>query len=195
MLRRFLAAAIIAIAAGAGTARATTLAPIDFNELAATAQTVVYARVRAVDSILTAQHRVESIVTVEAIGYIKGGLGRTVMFRIPGGQIGAFRSVMVGAPTFTVGDEVVLFLASRGPALPYLVGFSQGVYRVIPDARSGVRMVIPPALINTGVTEKIVRGTAAPMSLETFTSRVHEINARARSDRRGQPGGDRRQQQ
>jgi len=176
MSRRFLAAAALAIAAAGGTARATTLVPIDFNELAVTADTVVYARVTAITPVLTGQHRIESIVTAEAIGYIKGGLGRTVFFRIPGGRIGAFRTVMVGAPTFAEGDEVVLFLGSRGPAMPYLVGFSQGVYRVVADARTGVRMVIPPPAINTGVTERVVRGAAVPMSLEAFTVRVHELN-------------------
>src|SRR5512140_441689 len=186
MSRRLLAAAIVAMAVVAGTARATTLAPIDFNELAVTAQTVVYARVTAVTPVLTDQHRIESIVTAEAIGYIKGGLGRTVSFRIPGGQIGAFRTVMVGAPTFAEGDQVVLFLASRGPALPYLVGFSQGVYRVIADARTGARIVIPPPAINTGVTAKVVRGAGEPLTLEAFTERVQELNGGPAAQRRRQ---------
>ena len=184
MSKRFLAAATCALVAAAGAARATTLVPIDFNELAVTAQTVVYARVTAITTVLTDQHRIESIVTAEAIGYIKGGLGRTVSFRIPGGQIGAFRTVMVGAPTFAEGDEVVLFLGSRGPALPYLVGFSQGVYRVIADGRTGVRMVIPPPAINTGVTQKVVRGAAAPLTLDAFTARVHELNGGSAAGRR-----------
>lgn len=186
MAKRLLAAAILATAAAAGTARATTLAPIDFNELAVSAQTVVYARVTAITPVLTDQHRIESIITAEAIGYIKGQLGRTVSFRIPGGQIGAFRSVMVGAPTFAEGDQVVLFLTSRGPSLPYLVGFSQGVYRVVPDARTGVRMVIPPPAVNTGVTATVVRGAAAPITLDAFTARVHELNGGARPARRPQ---------
>lgn len=175
------------MAVAAGTARATILAPIDFNELAVTAETVVYARVLAVTPVLTDQHRVESVVTAEAIGYIKGGLGRTVTFRIPGGQIGAFRSVMVGAPTFAEGDEVVLFLGSRGPALPYLVGFSQGVYRVVADARTAVRMVIPPPAVNTGVTEQVVRGAAAPITLDAFIARVHELTGGSPARRRRQP--------
>ncbi len=185
MSKRFVAAAILTIAA-AGIGRATTLAPIDFNELAVTADTVVYARVTAIDPVLTDQHRIESIITAEAIGYIKGQLGRTVSFRIPGGQIGVFRSVMVGAPTFSQGDEVVLFFHSRGVAIPYLVGFSQGVYRVVVDGRTGVRMVIPPPAINTGVTAPVVRGTAAPITLAAFTARVHELNSRTRTERRRQ---------
>jgi hypothetical protein len=44
--------------------------------------------------------------------------------------VGFRRTVMVGAPVFTRGDRVVLFLGGGGPSLPWIVGLNQGVYRV-----------------------------------------------------------------
>jgi hypothetical protein len=38
--------------------------------------------------------------------------------------------VLIGVPEFAPGQEVVLFLAGRAPALPMPFGLSQGVFRV-----------------------------------------------------------------
>lgn len=160
------------------SARATVLVPIDLNELAVSAHAVVYARIAEVRAVVTDdRRRVESIVVAEAIGYMKGDWGRTIVFRVPGGQVGAYRTVMVGAPSFERGDEVVLFFGTRGPSLPYLVGFSQGVYRVRVDERTGVRMVVPPPAVNTGVTVALKRGTRDPMALDAFAEQVRALGA------------------
>ena len=68
-----------------------------------------------------------------------------VQFRVPGGELGRYRSVFVGAPEFSVAQQVIVFLGSVGPAVPHLVGFSQGVYRVVAAADGAV--VIPPAVL------------------------------------------------
>ncbi len=57
--------------------------------------------------------------------------------------MGPYRSVMLGAPTFVEGEEVVVFLAASGPAIPHLVGLAQGVFRVRTDAATGARLVTP----------------------------------------------------
>ncbi len=178
MRMRFLAA-VLALGSAA-TLGATVIVPADLNELTVAAHAVVYARVidvRAIES--DNRLRVESIVTAEAIGYIKGNLGRTIVFRIPGGTVGAYRTMMVGAPSFEVGDEVVLFFSTRPPALPYLVGFGQGVYRVTVDRRTGTRMVVPPPAISTGETMALRRGTRPPMSLEQFAEQVRALASAA----------------
>ncbi|HSL21194.1 MAG TPA: hypothetical protein VK886_06635 [Vicinamibacterales bacterium] len=173
---RFAPAAAVVIVLAAVNARATVLVPMDLNELAAAAHAVVYARITEVRPVVTDdRRRVESIVVAEAIGYMKGDLGRAIMFRIPGGQVGAYRTVMVGAPSFERGDEVILFFGARPPALPYIVGFSQGVYRVRIDERTGARVVVPPPAINTGDTVRLARGTRTPMALDAFAARVRAL--------------------
>jgi hypothetical protein len=177
---RLVAATVLAVLIG-GTVRATVLVPIDLNELAVSANAVVYARITEVRAVVTDdRRRVESMVVAEAMGYMKGDLGRTIVFRVPGGQVGAYRTVMVGAPSFERGDEVVLFFGTRGPSLPYLVGFSQGVYRVRIDDRTGTRVVVPPPAVNTGETVTLKRGTRAPMALDAFAAQVRALAATPR---------------
>ena len=184
-MRSALGVLLLALAA-TSVARATVIVPIDFNELAVTADAVVYARVTDVRSLVTDdRRRVESIVVLEAIGYMKGNLGRRIAFRVPGGQVGAYRTVMVGAPSFARGDEVVLFLASRRPGpiagtrapAPYIVGFGQGVYRVRVDERTGARVVVPPPAISGSETVRLARGTRSPMPLESFAAQVRALAA------------------
>ena len=176
---RLLARAGVLTLLTAATLQATVIVPIDFGELTTSAQAVVYARVIEVTPVVTDDRsRVESTVNAEAIGYMKGDLGRSIVLRVPGGQVGAYRTVMVGAPSFERGDEVVLFLGTRTARVasqglqPYLVGFSQGVYRVRIDPRTGTRVVIPPPAIATGETIVLTRGTRTPMALEAFAAEV-----------------------
>jgi hypothetical protein len=169
-------ALVLALLASAATPRATVIAPADLNELTVSAQAIVYARVTEVTAVTTDdRRRVESIVVAEAVGYMKGNLGRTIVFRIPGGQVGAYRTIMVGAPAFERGDEVVLFLGTRAPAMPYLVGFSQGVYRVRLDERTGTRVVVPPPAFSSDRTVTLKRGTRAPMPLDAFAAQVRAL--------------------
>jgi hypothetical protein len=159
-------------------ARATTLVPADLNELTASALAIAYVRIVDVRAVTTDdRRRVETVVVAESLGYLKGNIGPTIVFRVPGGQVGAYRTVMVGAPSFSVGEEAVLFFGARGPALPYLVGFSQGVFRVQSDPRTGSRMVVPAPALNAGATAAIARGTRPPMPLEAFAAHVRALAA------------------
>jgi hypothetical protein len=167
------------MAAGAAT-RATVLLPADLGDLARGARAVVHGRVVDVRAQWTAGRRqIESFVTVAATTYFKGELGPTVTFRVPGGQIGRYRSVMVGAPVFRPGDEVVLFLAARGPSIPYVLGLSQGVFRVVSDPSTARRAVTPPALVAGDAAEAVVRGDAArrPIDLASFGDAVRRLAA------------------
>ena len=156
---------------------ATVLLPIEFRELVASAPVIVHGEVVDVRSEwVDGRRAVETFVTVEAADYMKGDLGERVTFKVPGGQLGRYRTVFVGAPTFQPGDEVVLFLKAAGPSFPYIIGLSQGVFRIVSDAQSGRRLVTPPAVMAAAGldTVTIVRGDAArrPVPLETFRESV-----------------------
>jgi hypothetical protein len=55
---------------------------------------------------------------------------------VPQGQVGRYRRILVGAPDFTVGEEVLLFLNARPPTIPTVFGLNQGVRRLRGDAAS-----------------------------------------------------------
>jgi hypothetical protein len=164
-------------------ARATTLIPADLGELTHDAIAIARGRVVAADGRWTDDRRaIETIVTLQVDTYLKGDLGATVQFRVPGGLLGRFRSIVVGAPRFTADDRVIVFLAARGPMVPYIVGFSQGVYRVVRDGAAGARdawLVTPPPIAATtsATPMKVVRGdpSRVPLPLDTFEAQVRAL--------------------
>ncbi len=162
-------------------ARATVLVPADLAELSRSASAIVRGTVTLVrPEWADGRRRVETIVTVSVEQTLKGGLGRTVSFKVPGGDMGRYRSVMIGAPTFHEGEEVILFLGGQAPALPYLLGLGQGVYRIQRDARGGEARVVSPAwFADPEQAVPVRRGTAAArgLSVDEFASRVREAMA------------------
>jgi hypothetical protein len=156
--------------------QATVLVPAEFREIVTGSQVIVHGRVADVRSEQTGdRRRIETIVTLQAGTYYKGGPGDRVTFRVPGGTIGRYRSLMVGAPEFRAGDEVVLFLKANGPAVAHVFGLNQGVFRVQRDARTGQSLVVPPALMSQGdAPQKVIRGTAdrKPVPLDAFGAQV-----------------------
>src|SRR6202048_72524 len=112
-------------------AGATVLIPADLGELSRDAVAIARGRVAALDARWTEDRgTIETIVTLEVESYLKGSLGSTLRFRVPGGELGRFRSVVVGAPAFAVDQRVVVFLGARGPSVPHVLGMSQGVFRL-----------------------------------------------------------------
>jgi hypothetical protein len=156
--------------------RATVLLPADFREVVAGSQIIVYGRVGDVRPEWSDDRtRIDTIVRLEAGSYLKGGPGDSVTFRVPGGQIGRYKNVMVGAPEFRQGEEVVLFLSAAGPSIAHVFGLNQGVYRVRVDARTGRRVVVPPVLTAASdAPQVVVRGdqTRQPLALDTFAASV-----------------------
>lgn len=165
-------------------AHATVLVAADLGELARDAIAIARGRVVSVDARWTEDRRTtETLVTLDVESYLKGDLGSSVQFRVPGGQLGRYRSIVVGAPEFTSDERVIVFLGARGPSIPHLVGFSQGVYRVVPAANSGGWIVMPAATLpSTSGTRPIVRGdpARAPLALADFEQRVRALVGGAR---------------
>jgi len=112
---------------------------------------------------------IESLITVQVSDTLKGTSAEQTVFRVPGGKVGRYRRVMVGAPEFATGDEVILFLKGRAPAIAMPYGLSQGVYRV---ARTGGTAVVTPVVV-TGVG-RVVRGdpTRRPLDPAAFAQQV-----------------------
>jgi hypothetical protein len=148
-------------------ARATVLIPADLGELSRDALAIARGRVAALDARWTEDRgTIETIVTLDVESYLKGGLGSTLRFRVPGGELGRFRSIVVGAPEFAVDQRVVVFLGARGPSVPFVLGMNQGVFRVSRAADNSGWQVTPPILIPAaGGAVRVVRGDPARQAL------------------------------
>jgi hypothetical protein len=159
---------MLVLARGAG---ATVLVPMDLGELSRDARTIARGRVVSVDARWTDDRRtIETIVTLEPDAVLKGQAGDLVRFRVPGGLLGRFRNVVVGAPQFEVGQQVIVFLGATGPMVPYVLGLNQGVYRV--ERAEAAWMVVPPPILPSA--GRLVRGGAGrqPSPLADFERSV-----------------------
>ena len=154
-------------------AHATTILPTDFPSMVAASPLIVHGTVVDVRAQATAGRRtIESIVTLAVVDRLKGPDVSRVVFRVPNGQLGRYRRITVGAPEFTIGDEVVLFLDGRPPIVPTPYGLNQGVYRV---HRAGGRAIVtPPIVAGAG---RVVRGDPArrPVAVEAFARQVRTM--------------------
>jgi hypothetical protein len=161
--------------------RATVLIPADLRDLSREAGTIARGVVVAVEPRwLDDRRAIETLVTLQAADYLKGRLGPTVQFRVPGGQLGRLRSVTVGAPIFAVGDHVVVFLTVRGPQVPDIVGLNQGLYRVA--RANNAWSVVPQPFAPGSPAGPIARGDTArrPMALAEFERRVRGLVSASR---------------
>jgi hypothetical protein len=167
--------ASIAICLSTTAASAMVVVPAEFSEMVTASDLVVHGRVVAIRPQIVGNRRtIETVISVAVVDALKGQPGETVYFRVPGGQVGRYRRLMVGAPVFVEGEEVVLFLKGRAPGVPFPFGLSQGVYRVVRGA-AGQSLVTPPTVAEA--PGRVVRGDPSrrPMELAAFARNVRAI--------------------
>jgi hypothetical protein len=155
--------------------RATVLIPADVGELARDARAIARGVVVSAEGRWTDDRRtIETIVTLQTESYLKGSLGDTLQFRVPGGSLGRYRNVVVGAPQFSPGQRVIVFLGARGPSVPYLLGLGQGVFRVTINSNRAWIVSPPPVMPVAG---PVVRGSATrrPAPLGDFERDVRAL--------------------
>jgi hypothetical protein len=101
--------------------------------------------------------------------------------RVPGGTIGRYRTVMIGAPVLQVGDRAVFFLKGGPGNSLWPVGLAQGIYRMSSARGAGI-MVHAPVLpgVTTNTTGPVVRGDTRRKMLPVteFESLVRLVLAR-----------------
>jgi hypothetical protein len=176
---RLVGGALIAAAICFGTrVQATVVVPASLGELTREAAAIVRGHVVSVEGRMTADRRaIETLVTIEAEETLKGSLGQVVRFVVPGGSVGRYRSVFVGAPVFSVDQRVIVFLGWQGASYPFLIGFSQGVYRIQQDAGGSLLVTPPPLPEPSSRSVAIVRGDPSrrPAALGDFERRVRAL--------------------
>jgi hypothetical protein len=177
-------AAALSVLGGAATA--ATLEPLDLNGLVGHAETVVYGRVVDATPVwVMGGRQIDTLVTLEVGARFKGDTGSRITFRAPGGRLGGHQTVVPGAPSFAVGDEVVTFLARRAAPAPEIVGLAQGALPVATDAQ-GKRLVRVPVMRATAAGPSAAFLARRTMSL---TELGHEIAliSQAAAVERGRP--------
>jgi len=135
--RRFLwVLFLIGIVLVAIAAQATTLVRLHFQDLVRYSSAI--ARLRCI----SAQTRLEdgevwTDTVFDVVQRDKGFLPAQIVVRQPGGKFGHLQSHVEGAPEFRPGEEVFLFLTGRPGKQFFVVGWTQGTFRIRRDIRTG----------------------------------------------------------
>lgn len=139
--RRFLwillLAALILLAV---VANATTLARMQFEELARQATAIARLRCLGTKSLL-ANGEIWTDTQFEVVEQAKGFLPPTVRVRTLGGTLGHFHSHVEDVPAFHPGEEAYLFLWGREGEPLRVLGWAQGTFRITRDAKTGAETV------------------------------------------------------
>jgi hypothetical protein len=190
-MRRRLVVLAIAVSAAGLAASAHVTVPAEFREIVEESTVIARGLVTDVRSVAVPGRGIDSLATVAVESTVKGDAPAFMTVRVPGGQIGSRRVVMVGAPTLRAGDRAVFMLKQDPQQFWRPVGLSSGIHRVRTDAASGRQLVTPPFIAARSAAGPIVRGATSrqPMRVEDFEALVRTLSQdRGRAVRRG---GDR----
>lgn len=128
------------LALSAVLTNATTLARLQFDELAQTSTAI--ARLRCLGSqVLWEQGELWTETRFEVVERNKGLLPPLVTVRTLGGISGHLHSRVEGVPAFRAGEEVYLFLWAKSGEPYRVLGWSQGTFRITRDAQAGIERV------------------------------------------------------
>jgi hypothetical protein len=162
---------VVLLALVALPAAAATFVVPSVEEMARSSDAVVRGRVVGATARTTPAGRIVTDVDVSVDGVWKGAPQRTVRLVVRGGDTGKLALRVDAAPTFTVGEDVVVFL-SRGSGAWRVNGQALGKYRVEgAEARTalGGARTLPGAL------------AAGERRVETMA--IDELERRVRSTR------------
>lgn len=137
---RYLIALATLLATGLA-ARATSVIPPEFSELAANSDYVIRGKVKSLANEIRLRDGREvpfTRVEVQVSEVIAGDAPAKVVLTMLGGKTSNGDELVVeGAPKFTVGDESILFVKDNGTAFYPLYAVMHGVYPVKRDKASG----------------------------------------------------------
>lgn len=117
---------------------ATTLLYKGFEDLTLEAEAVVIGKVATVEAAESPNKEIYTYVTFDLVDSLHGiPQGNQVVLRFFGGAFGEDVVEVHGAPLFTVGEQVLMFLAGNTTEIVPVVGWTQGIFRPCLDTGSG----------------------------------------------------------
>ncbi|MGE3497010.1 MAG: hypothetical protein AB7N53_03875, partial [Candidatus Binatia bacterium] len=169
-------AVVLSIGASARSS-ATVVVAKDFTALCAEADLVFVGTVTGVESAWrdASKRSIETRVSFGDLTWLRGTGAVKVTLRFAGGEMDGVREEIAGVPRFSVGDRRVVF-ARDGDFLSPVVGFDQGLFRVV-DGAAGpvVQDVEGNAVVGVG-RAALQRGTPGDrehaLPLDVFLDRV-----------------------
>jgi len=122
------------------SARATTLARLSLDQLAAGSAAVARVRCARVES-RWENGSIWTFTTLQVVETMKGNLPAEIAVRLPGGRAGHLSATVEGAPKFIPGSEAVLFLQPSSAGGFTVAGWAEGTFRITRDPRTAAETV------------------------------------------------------
>lgn len=167
-MRRLASLILVAWVCALVPLRADLTLPADFRVVVNDASLIVRGRVTDVRAVVVPGAGIDSVATFAVETVLKGQASGFVYVRVPGGVAGGKRFIMIGAPTFQVGQRAVLFLRPGAMDTAFRpIGLTMGVYPIKVDPNTRRQLVEPPIVggRTTNTTGAIVRGDKRRQSL------------------------------
>jgi hypothetical protein len=179
----------------ASSAWAATLKILTLDEMTQASSAVVQGRILASrsDWLDGKGSLIVTYYTVQADSYLKGNLGRTFQLTEPGGTVGMISGSVPGAPSFQVGEQVLLFIETGGSRnIHQAIGFEQGVFRVQRDARNGALtvnhsqpLIKGGQVVSSDENPSLVSASRTSRDLNQFLSQVGDSARRVATLKKG----------
>lgn len=158
-------------------AAASTFLALDQDELLASSNAVIQGTVLETRAFWNEEGTI--ILTearIEVQDLVAGNAPAVVTVRTPGGEVGNYRVEATGFPTFSAGEEVLVFLAADGQSFR-VAGHLQGQYRIRPSDKG--KLAVPA--MEEGVRLLTLDGRMAPapqpVQLDSFKNQIRERRA------------------
>jgi hypothetical protein len=126
----------------ASNTSATVVLALKFDELVRMADGVVLGTVESVVSRRDERKHIATYVTLTDLDLLTGSYqGKTLTLRFAGGAAENEIVEVEGSPTFHAKERVILFVSGNGEQLVPVLGWGQGVFRVVRDPQGGPEVI------------------------------------------------------
>jgi len=123
-------------------AQATTLPYKSFDDLVREADGIVEATVENITARRTEQSGIQTYVTLSDLRLHKGTYnGDRLTLILEGGLVEGRGTYVHGSPSFREGERVIAFTEGNGQRLVPLVGWEQGLFRVVTNPETGEQLI------------------------------------------------------
>jgi hypothetical protein len=121
-------------------AMGTTLVAMRDQDLAALSDVIAVGTVGHIESVLLGHGRIMTRVTLAVETGVKGTVaGTSLVVTEAGGEVAGVRATVAGAPSYHVGERVVVFLRERADGSLRTTALALGKYTVEPDATGSLQ--------------------------------------------------------
>jgi hypothetical protein len=167
MRTSFYLLASVALLAPAG---ATTLLKMSLDDLILQSNAIVRARITGARTAAIGKD-IYTYYQLQVSDTLKKGAILPAEFAVPGGVYGNLRQIGIGSPTFTEGQEYVLFLWTGRSGMTQVIGLSQGSFSLSQDP-SGATVLKRPA-----IDDQMVDKSGKPVTDSAVTMKWSDLRS------------------